>query len=118
MSQNEMLKAEPPAGGEGNRTSLKQQLHQAQARYQKRSLLLIAPLFLFILVSFLFPILSILGKSVSNPDLRVSMPTTIEAMRQWSGKNVPDESVFRALVSDLRNARSTGQVATITKRLG
>ncbi|TYL41651.1 ABC transporter permease [Dickeya sp. ws52] len=118
MSQSEMLKAEPPGGDEENRSSLKQQLRQAQARYKKRSLLLIAPLFLFILVSFLFPILSILGKSVSNPDLRVSMPNTIEAMRQWSGKDVPDETVFRALVSDLRNARSTGQVATITKRLG
>ncbi|MBP2844510.1 ABC transporter permease [Dickeya oryzae] len=118
MSQSEMLKAEPPVGNQEGRTSLKQQLRQAQARYQKRSLLLIAPLFLFILVSFLFPILSILAKSVSNPDLRVSMPMTVEAMRNWPGKAVPDESVFRALVSDLRNARSTGQVATITKRLG
>ncbi|WP_192457018.1 ABC transporter permease [Musicola keenii] len=118
MSQNDMLAVETSPDNPPPRTTLKQQLRQAQARYQKRSLLLIAPLFLFILVSFLFPILSILGKSVSNPDLRVNMPLTIEAMRQWPGKDVPDESVFKALVTDLRTARNTGQVATITKRLG
>lgn len=114
MSQPEMLAAEPSP----TRATLKQQLRLAQARYQKRSLLLIAPLLLFILVSFLFPIISILGKSVSNPDLRVAMPATVEALRQWPGNAVPDEAVFKAVVADLRNARSTGQVAMITKRLG
>lgn len=118
MPQNDTLAVEPLSGNKKAITSLKQQLRVAQARYKRRSLLLIAPLFLFILVSFLFPITSILGKSVSNPDLRVSMPSTIAAMRQWSGKSVPDEAVFKALVTDLRNARSTGQVSAITKRLG
>ncbi|MEQ9860224.1 ABC transporter permease [Pectobacterium cacticida] len=117
MSQHEVVTAVPPGGHQENLT-LKQQLRIAQKAYKKRSLLLIAPLFLFIVVSFLFPITSILGKSVANPELRDNMPKTIAALRQWSGSEVPDETVFQALVSDLRAARSSGKVGTITKRLG
>ncbi|MEQ9885770.1 ABC transporter permease [Pectobacterium zantedeschiae] len=117
MSQSDIVAAAPTGGNEENST-LKQQLWIAQKAYKKRSLLLIAPLFLFIVVSFLFPITSILGKSVSNPELRDNMPQTIAAMRLWSGNGVPDEAVFRALVGDLRDARSSGKLSTITKRLG
>ncbi|WP_113626099.1 ABC transporter permease [Pectobacterium peruviense] len=117
MSQSDIVAAVPPGGNEENST-LKQQLWIAQKAYKKRSLLLIAPLFLFIVVSFLFPITSILGKSVSNPELRDNMPQTIAAMRLWSGNDVPDEAVFRALVGDLRDARSSGKLSSITKRLG
>ncbi|MEQ9865593.1 ABC transporter permease [Pectobacterium aroidearum] len=117
MSQSDIAAAVPSGGSEENST-LKQQLWLAQKAYKKRSLLLIAPLFLFIVVSFLFPITSILGKSVSNPELRDNMPQTIAEMRQWSGNDVPDETVFRALVGDLRDARSSGKLSTITKRLG
>ncbi|MFE8049735.1 ABC transporter permease [Brenneria goodwinii] len=118
MTQSEMVANVSPSGEKEGSAKLKQQLHQAQATYKKRSLLLIAPLFLFIVVSFLFPISSILGKSVSNPEIRENMPATIEAMRLWSGKEVPDESVFQAVVSDLRAARSGGKLSAITKRLG
>ncbi|KFX07602.1 polyamine ABC transporter substrate-binding protein [Pectobacterium betavasculorum] len=117
MSQSDIVAAAPSGGSEENST-LKQQLWIAQKAYKKRSLLLIAPLFLFIVVSFLFPITSILGKSVSNPELRDNLPQTIAAMRLWSGNDVPDEAVFRALVGDLRDARSSGKLSTITKRLG
>ncbi|MBA0172718.1 ABC transporter permease [Pectobacterium versatile] len=117
MSQSDIVTA-APSGGNEDYSTLKQQLSVAQKAYKKRSLLLIAPLFLFIVVSFLFPITSILGKSVSNPELRDNMPQTIAAMRLWSGNAVPDEAVFRALVGDLRDARSSGKLSTITKRLG
>ncbi|MBA0183514.1 ABC transporter permease [Pectobacterium versatile] len=117
MSQSDIVTA-APSGGNEDYSTLKQQLSVAQKAYKKRSLLLIAPLFLFIVVSFLFPITSILGKSVSNPELRDNMPQTIAAMRLWSGNDVPDEAVFRALVGDLRDARSSGKLSTITKRLG
>jgi putative spermidine/putrescine transport system permease protein len=117
MSQSDVVAAVASGGNEENST-LKQQLWLAQKAYKKRSLLLIAPLFLFIVVSFLFPITSILGKSVSNPELRDNMPQTIAAMRLWSGNDVPDEAVFRALVGDLRDVRSSGKLSTITKRLG
>ncbi|QHP80298.1 ABC transporter permease [Pectobacterium odoriferum] len=117
MSQSDIVTA-ALSGGNEDYSTLKQQLSVAQKAYKKRSLLLIAPLFLFIVVSFLFPITSILGKSVSNPELRDNMPQTIAAMRLWSGNDVPDEAVFRALVGDLRDARSSGKLSTITKRLG
>ncbi|MEI7206900.1 ABC transporter permease [Pectobacterium carotovorum] len=117
MSQSDIVTA-APSGGNEDYSTLKQQLSVAQKAYKKRSLLLIAPLFLFIVVSFLFPITSILGKGVSNPELRDNMPQTIAAMRLWSGNDVPDEAVFRALVGDLRDARSSGKLSTITKRLG
>ncbi|MCL2892098.1 ABC transporter permease [Brenneria tiliae] len=118
MTQSELAAGGPASGEKEGHAELKQQLRQAQAVYKKRSLLLIAPLFLFIVVSFLFPIASILGKSVANPELRENMPATIAAMRSWSGDVVPDEAVFQAVVSDLRAARGGGKLAAITKRLG
>ncbi|MCV9877548.1 ABC transporter permease [Brenneria izbisi] len=118
MSQSEMLAAAPPSSEKEGNSQLKQQLRAAQVVYKRRSMLLIAPLFLFIVVSFLFPIISILGKSVSNPELRDNMPATIAAMSDWSGDDIPDESVFKAVISDLREARSSGKLPAITKRLG
>ncbi|KAA9001956.1 ABC transporter permease [Affinibrenneria salicis] len=118
MSQSNPLATEPSSAQAGQGNALKQQMRRAQAFYKRRSLLLIAPLFVFIVVSFLFPITSILVKSVENPELRTSMPTTIEALRYWSGEQLPDEPVWAALVTDLRQARGAGQISLITKRLG
>lgn len=118
MTQNNLAAALPPANEREGSPLLKQQLKTAEALYKKRSLLLIAPLFLFLVVSFLFPIFSILGKSISNPELREAMPMTTAALRQWSGNELPNDAAFNAVAADLRQARSAGQVAMITKRLG
>jgi len=116
MSQTDMLTTPVPDAGTSGPT-LRQRLRKTEAAYTRRSLLLIAPLLLFVIVSFLFPIASILVKSVTNPELEDTLPGTVTQLSRWDGNSVPDEATFNALVSDLRNARSSGQMAAIAKRL-
>jgi len=116
MSQTDMLTTPVPDAGTSGPT-LRQRLRKTEAAYTRRSLLLIAPLLLFVIVSFLFPIASILVKSVTNPELGDTLPGTVTQLSRWDGNSVPDEATFNALVSDLRNARSSGQMAAIAKRL-
>jgi|SRR5476649_1841636 len=111
-----MTETIPADNGAAGRTTLKQQLHQSQKSEKRRTWLLVAPLLLFISLSFVVPIASVLVKSVANPDLRTGMPAVTAALSHWDGLAIPDEATFEALVSDLRSARASGQIATVAKR--
>jgi len=99
-------------------SSLKQRLQHAERSYRKRSLVLIAPLLIFLLLSFVFPIGNILWKSVENPELGRALPTTLNALHGWDGLDIPSEQVFVALVNDLRSAKTAGMLPPLSKRLG
>jgi putative spermidine/putrescine transport system permease protein len=45
------------------------------------------------------------------------LPKTIAALRDWDGNETPDESVFAALVTDLRKVSHDGTAAFVGKRL-
>jgi putative spermidine/putrescine transport system permease protein len=62
MSQTEMLTTPVPDDAASGPT-LRQRLRKVEAAYTRRSLLLIAPLLLFVIVSFLFPIASIWARA-------------------------------------------------------
>ncbi len=73
-------------------------------RWQKaRALLLVAPLLLFVLVTFVAPILDMLFRSVENGIVSDSLPNTVAALRQWDGdrENLPGPEVYKALYFDL-----------------
>jgi len=97
-------------------SELKEQLARALRRQKGRALLLVAPLLLFILVTFAWPIAVMLYNSVSSPGFGQTFQRTAIALRDWdSSKGIPDEKVFAALVADLKQARkerSIGRAAT------
>lgn len=96
---------------------LKVRLRRAERTKQTRAILLVAPLFLFILVTFLLPIGTLLFRSVQNPELPKYLAQTIPAMARWDGKDLPDESVFAAFAADLKAAQANRSVAEIGKRI-
>ncbi len=98
-------------------TPLKLKLKQTMRRQQMKALLLIAPLFLFITISFVFPILVMLKNAVFDPDIKDNMPATVAAIATWDGKEVPGEDLFAALASDLKTAHKAKTSALIGKRL-
>ena len=81
-------------------TPLAQSLARSLRRQKLRALLLIAPLLLFILVTFVFPIGDMLFRSVENRIVSETLPRTVAALRE-DASEVPGEPVFRALASDL-----------------
>ena len=77
------------------------------------SLLLIAPLFAFLLVFYFYPIASFLLRSASTSEITNTIPATSAALGQWDGEGLPDEPVYAALVSDLN---ASAQAAAILGR--
>jgi putative spermidine/putrescine transport system permease protein len=98
-------------------TPLKTKLRQAERREVRRAFLLIAPLFLFIVVSFLIPIVVMLKNALYDPDIVNNLPQTTELLRQWDGKALPNEEVFAAFAADVKTASKARTVALIGKRL-
>jgi putative spermidine/putrescine transport system permease protein len=80
---------------------LKRALEQANRRRKIAAFMLVAPLLFFILTFFAFPIAQMMWRSVDNPQVVNALPRTLEALRDWDGKGVPDEPVFTALHADM-----------------
>jgi len=95
---------------------LKVKLARATRRQKIRALLLVAPLGLFILLSFIWPITVMLFRSVDAPNFGKVMHRTAEVMATWNGDGVPPEGpAWKALVEDLQEARDNqtiGKAAT------
>jgi putative spermidine/putrescine transport system permease protein len=98
-------------------TPLKLKLQQTMRRERMKAMMLIAPLFLFIVISFLIPIGQMLVNAFYDPDIRNNMPLTVAIIADWNGKDVPGEEAFAALAADLKAAQKTKQAALIGKRL-
>jgi putative spermidine/putrescine transport system permease protein len=92
-------------------------LRRVERRAQSRALLLIAPLFLFLLITFLAPIAMMLWRAVADTDVAGIMPRTVAALRIWDGTALPSESAYAALIDDVRAARKAGNLASAATRL-
>jgi putative spermidine/putrescine transport system permease protein len=98
-------------------TPLKQKLAQTMRREQLKALALIAPLFLFIVLSFLLPIAQMLQNAFYDPDIRETMPQTVAMIADWDGKDLPSEEIFAAFAADMKAAHKAKTSAKIGKRL-
>ncbi len=96
---------------------LQQALAIAQRRAKLRAFLLVLPLLLFILVTFLWPILQVLHQSAYNPKFSANMP----GISQWFADNPvgtePDEAAYAILVADLQAAAAAKTVAVAGERV-
>ena len=100
-------------------TPLKQSLARAMRRQKLRALMLVAPLLLFILLSFIAPIADMLFRSVENSIVPDTLPLTVEALKDWSPSSgeAPGEPVFAALAADLKVAVAAKRHTRVGSRL-
>ena len=96
---------------------LKDSLRRAERRRKLKAAGLVMPLFLFLMTTFITPILLLLYRAVENPELIEVMPHTVQAIQHWDGTDIPGEAVFTALATDLRQARKDRTVGKAGKRL-
>ena len=84
-------------------TPLKKSLALALRREKTRALLLIAPLLIFVLISFIFPIGKMLFRSVENDIVADTIPLTVVALAKWdaSSGELPGEDVYAAMAADM-----------------
>ena len=87
-------------------TPLKKSLAKALRAQKLRAFGLIAPLLIFILVTFIFPIGDMLFRSVENKIVSETLPRTVVELQDWDFKagQPPEEVVFAALAKDLKIA--------------
>ena len=94
---------------------LKQALAEAQSRARRRAFLLVAPLLVFILLTFVFPIGQMLYRSIYNPAFSANMPALVEWFNEHPEGAAIDETAYAALAADLKLAkanRSAGNAGT------
>ena len=84
-------------------TPLKRSLARALRVQKTRALLLIAPLLVFVLISFIIPIGSMLLRSVENSLVEETLPTTVPLLANWdaSAGELPGEEIYAALAADM-----------------
>ncbi|OED48550.1 ABC transporter permease [Leisingera sp. S232] len=84
-------------------TPLKKSLARALRIQKLRALALIAPLLIFVLVSFIIPIGTMLSRSVANDLVADTLPLTVVALESWDAESgeLPDEPVYAAFVTDM-----------------
>ncbi len=80
-------------------------------------MLLVAPLFLFLVVAFVVPIGAMLYGSVADTEVAPVLQRTYAALAQSSDATVPEEPVFAALAADLRDAKRDRTLGPAAKRL-
>ena len=87
-------------------TPLKRSLQRALRAQKLRALALIAPLLIFILVTFIAPIADMLFRSVENQIVSETLPRTVITLQDWDADSgeAPGEAVFAALAADLKVA--------------
>lgn len=98
-------------------TPLKQALARATRRNKLRAFLLVAPLVVFILVTFIIPIVDMLARSVSNPEVQAAIPETAALLAEWDGTDLPPEAVFATLAKELSDSTRRRDIGRMAGRL-
>jgi putative spermidine/putrescine transport system permease protein len=78
---------------------LKQSLRKAERRNKLRAFLLVFPLLLFIIVTFVMPIGDMLLRSVDDSQINSVFPNTFDEYKNWDkgADELPPEEVYKSL---------------------
>ncbi|RRV17390.1 ABC transporter permease [Pseudomonas saudiphocaensis] len=93
---------------------------QASASRRKKRLLafaFVAPLLLFILLSFVAPIASMLWRSVYHPTVAELIPATLEQLEQWDGSGTPSQATLTAFAEELHRLAKERQSGKLAEEL-
>ena len=95
------------------------QERKAQARRRRASLLLVAPLIVFVFLAFVAPIASMLYRSVYSPDVAELIPDTLELLNDWDKTGRPSDATRATLARELgvlARERRAGVLAAAVNR--
>ncbi|MFZ3583866.1 ABC transporter permease [Loktanella sp. DJP18] len=100
-------------------TPLKTSLHRALRRQKRRALMLIAPLLIFIIVTFIYPIGEMLFRSVENQIVGDTLPRTVRVLADWNPDEteLPGPPVYTALAKDMMVAAEEKNHTRLGSRL-
>ena len=77
-------------------------LKKSERKNKLKAFLLVAPLLLFLIITYVFPIGDMLVRSVDDRQVTNMLPKTFKAMETWDGQDLPSEEVFEAFYLDMK----------------
>jgi len=80
-------------------------------------LALVAPLILFLLASFIAPVLMMLSRAVIDRDLERVWPRSAIALRHWNGAGLPPDALAATVAREIASARAAGTLNQVANRL-
>ncbi|HAT32862.1 MAG TPA: polyamine ABC transporter substrate-binding protein [Janthinobacterium sp.] len=107
--------AQVPA--ESSPTQLKRDLRKAQTRKRLAALALIAPLAIFLMLTFVVPIAALLMRAVENPEVVGTLPKTVAALTGWDRHGVPPAAAYAALAGDLAASKENNSTGALARRI-
>ncbi|PSH64837.1 ABC transporter permease [Phyllobacterium brassicacearum] len=81
------------------------------------SLVLVAPLLLFLVFFFAFPLVTMMRSAVSDPVAARALPTTARAVSSWDRVSPPTDEMKAAFVADLRQIGDDQLFGDLVRRL-
>ncbi|MGY4395743.1 putative spermidine/putrescine transport system permease protein [Sphingomonas sp. UYAg733] len=78
---------------------------------------LVAPLLIFLIATFVLPVVMMLSRGVSDPELPQSWPRAAAALRQWDGAGLPSDALARTVAGDIVAAHRAGTLNRVANRL-
>lgn len=96
------------------RKLLAKNLRRAARRQEVRAFLLIAPLLLFVVATFIFPIGGVLLRAFTSPEFPEEMPRTSAILSPWNANEPLPDAAWEALGRDLvelKQRKTVGKVA-------
>ena len=83
---------------------LKESLQKSLRQNKLRAAALVATPALFLFVLFVLPVVFLLFKSVDDSDVNAYFPRVFAEFGQWDKKDLPPESMYKAMFDDIVNA--------------
>ncbi len=81
---------------------LEKSLKKAERINKIKAFLLVVPLLLFLLITYIVPIGELFTRSVDDKMITSMLPTTFKAMKNWDGQELPSEEIFASFMSDYK----------------
>lgn len=86
-------------------------------RQRLKSIALVAPLALFLLVFFIIPLVTMMKGAVSDPVAAKALPLTAQSVGDWNPQTPPTPAMQAALAEDIRNNDDAQLFGDLVRRL-
>ena len=92
-------------------------LKKAEKKNKIKAFLLVTPLLLFLLITYVLPIGSMFTRSIDDRMITNMLPKTFASMEKWDGKELPSEEIFKSFYLDFKVIVENKEHGKLAQRL-
>ena len=96
---------------------LEESLKKAERKNKIKAFLLVCPLLLFLIITYVFPIGEMFTRSIDDKMITNMLPNTFKSMENWDGQEMPEENVFENFYIDFKKLVENKEHGKLAQRL-